>query len=101
MYVADNSTASVSGGDDEPERNLENDEVFLKCVAFGVRTGAMSISALQRHFPIGYNKAAKIFDKIEALGFISGNEGSKARKMLLTKEEFESRYGPLSDYGMQ
>ena len=108
VYLADKpkedpiaSSSTSTGGDDEPDRGLENDDVFIRCVAFGVRTGSMSISALQRHFPIGYNKAAKIFDKIEALGFISGNEGSKARKMLLTQEEFENRYGPLSDYGMQ
>ena len=91
------SPVSVSAGDDN-ERGIEHDETFLKCLALGVKSGTMSISSLIRRFPIGYNKAAKIFDKIEALGYVSANEGSKARKMLLTKEEFEAKYGPLSNY---
>jgi hypothetical protein len=35
---------------------------------------------------------------MEKYGFISGFEGAKARNVLITKEEFEDRFGPLSNY---
>ena len=41
------------------------------------------------------NKAGKIVEWMEDMGYISSFDGAKARKVLITKEEFESKYGSL------
>ena len=64
---------------------------------FFLLSGTVSISQLQRRFQIGYGRAGGLVDKMERMGFITANEGSKARKVLLTREEFEDKFGPMSD----
>ena len=51
---------------------------------------------IQRRCSVGYPKAGKIIEWMENMGYISAFDGAKARKVLLTPEEFESKYG---DYG--
>ncbi len=84
---------SSSNGDDSEKMNSE----FLNALWFAVNSGTVSISSLQRRFSIGYAKAGGFVDKMEQKGFISGFEGSKARKVLLSKEEYISRFGPKDD----
>jgi S-DNA-T family DNA segregation ATPase FtsK/SpoIIIE len=48
---------------------------------------------LQRRFPIGYAKAGGIIDKMDRMGYISPFDGSRARQVLITKEQFEEKYG--------
>ena len=52
-------------------------------------TGTASASMLQRRFKIGYSRAGRIVDQMEARGLISGYDGSKARKVLISKEEWQ------------
>lgn len=87
------STADF-GGNADPN---EVDAFFLKALWFGVTSGTMSIAQLQRRFQIGYARAGGLVDKMERMGFVSANEGSKARRVLLSREEFESRFGPMND----
>ena len=42
-------------------------------------------SLIQRHFQIGYNRAARIIDQLEQLGYISGANGSKPGMFILQK----------------
>ena len=44
---------------------------------------------LQRRFRIGYNRAARIMDMMEARGIVSMQDGSRPRQVLLTPEELE------------
>ncbi len=81
------------GGRDPNEVN----DFFLKALWLAVTTQTVSISQLQRRFQIGYARAGGLVDQMERMGFVSGNEGSKARRVLLTRDEFESRFGPMSD----
>ena len=90
----ESSSVSVGGGKGDEN---EVDELFLKALWLGVNSGTMSISQLIRRFQIGYGKAGGIVDKMERMGFITGNEGSKARKVLLTREQYEEKFGPASD----
>lgn len=97
----DNSTKPVQeemnfGDDNESDENEVN-EFFLKALWLAVNTKSVSISQLQRRFQIGYARAGGLVDKMERMGFVSGNEGSKARRVLLSREEFEERFGPMSD----
>ncbi len=77
--------------------NSENNEFFIKALGLAVNSGTISISMLQRRFQIGYARAGGLVDKMERMNYISGNEGSKARKVLITREEFEQKYGPVPD----
>lgn len=85
---------STTAGNDGVEKN--NDE-FMNALWFAVNTGTASISALQRRFSIGYAKAGGFIDKMEQKGYISGYDGSKARKVLLSREEYISRFGPKDE----
>ena len=44
---------------------------------------------LQRVFKIGFNRAARIMDQLADEGVVGPEEGTKPRKILMTKEEFE------------
>ena len=84
---------SDAGGDDGEGGN-EFDSLFLKALWLAVTSGTVSISQLQRRFQIGYARAGGIVDKMEMMGFVSANEGSKARRVLLSREDYEARFGP-------
>ncbi len=58
-------------------------------VIFIHEQGSASTSLLQRNFSIGYNRAAKLIDRMEKNGFISGQRGSKARDVFLTESDLE------------
>ena len=47
-----------------------------------------SIGMLQRMFKIGFNRAARIMDQLCEAGVVGPEEGTKPRKVLMTKEEF-------------
>ena len=83
-------------GDTEGGEN-EFGELFLKALWLAVNSETVSISLLQRRFQIGYSRAGGLVDKMERMGFVSGNEGSKARRVLLSREEFENRFGAMPD----
>ena len=74
-----------------------NTELLKNALSFAINSGAISISQVQRRFQIGYIRAAGLIDKMESLGYISGNEGSKARKVYITREEFEEKFGPTAE----
>ena len=44
---------------------------------------------LQRMFKIGFNRAARIMDQLAEAGVVGPEEGTKPRKILMTKEEFD------------
>ena len=87
------SSDGFDGGDEANEVN----EFFLKALWLAVNTETVSISQLQRRFQIGYSRAGGLVDKMERMGFVSGNEGSKARRVLLTREQFVERFGAMPD----
>ena len=43
----------------------------------------------QRVYKIGFNRAARIMDQLAEVGVVSEEEGSKPRKILMSREEFE------------
>ena len=77
------NTAKVDIGDDEEEDELLNDAIELV-----VNAEQASASMLQRRFRIGYNRAGRLVDIMEARGIIGPSEGSRPRRVLITKEEF-------------
>ena len=77
---------------EDGEANTE----YIRALGMVVKLGQASISLIQRKCSIGYNHAGKIIEWMELMGYISPFDGkAKARTVLLTKEEYESKYGPL------
>ena len=68
-----------SSDNDEPE-----DEFYSQAVDLVRRQQTASVSMLQRRFRIGYNRAARIVDEMEAKGIVGPSEGSKPRQVLLS-----------------
>lgn len=67
----------------------EEDELLEEAIQFIFNQNSASTSLLQRHFKIGYNRAARLMDALEYKGIISGQNGSKPRDVLITKSELE------------
>jgi S-DNA-T family DNA segregation ATPase FtsK/SpoIIIE len=59
------------------------DEKYDDAVAFVAETGQASISLIQRRFRIGYNRAARIVEKMEEEGIVGPSDGVKAREVLI------------------
>ncbi len=74
--------SDASGGDE--------DEYLEQAIAFVVDKQKASISMLQRVFRIGFNRAARLIDSMAERGIVGPDEGSKARKVLMTKEQYEA-----------
>ena len=65
-------------------------ELLNDAISLVVETAQASILMLQRRLKIGYSRAARIIDQMEERGIIGGYEGSKPRKVLISKEKWES-----------
>ena len=81
--------------ENKTEENTEVEEVFIEALRVVIKSNSASISMIQRKCGVGYNKAGKIVEWMEENGFISPFDGAKPRKILITKEEFEEKFGAL------
>ena len=90
-----NNARSGNGGGGSGGNGEEIEPVYIDALRYVIAVGNASISMILRKCSVGYNKAGKIVEWMEEMGYISGFEGAKARKVLITQEEFESKYGSL------
>ena len=67
----------------------DGDELLAEAIQCVVAAGQASVSMLQRRFRIGYNRAARIVDMMEARGIVGPQDGSRPRQVLMTEEELE------------
>jgi S-DNA-T family DNA segregation ATPase FtsK/SpoIIIE len=65
------------------------DELFDEALKLVVRHQQGSISLLQRRLKIGYSRAARLIDQLEAAGVVGGFDGSKAREVLIDETQLE------------
>ncbi|MBQ4268630.1 MAG: DNA translocase FtsK, partial [Clostridia bacterium] len=89
------NNAKVAGDDSSVAGEESVEEVYIEALRCVLMAGNASISMIQRKCSVGYNRAGKIVEWMEEMGYISAFDGAKARKVLITKEEFVSKYGPL------
>ena len=81
---ANNSDQELDKDDED-----DTDEFLMDAIDMAVNMGQISASGLQRRFKIGYTRAGRIIDQMEARGIISGYEGSKPRKTLITEDRWQ------------
>ncbi len=67
----------------------EKDELFDEAARMVVQSGQVSISSLQRKLRIGFSRAARLVDMMEADGIVSGASGSKPREVLVDRGYFD------------
>jgi S-DNA-T family DNA segregation ATPase FtsK/SpoIIIE len=68
---------------------FEKDELYDEAARIVVSTGQASISYLQRKMRIGFSRAARLVDMMEAEGLVSPGSGGKPREVLVGREYFE------------
>ena len=78
----ENLSSSSHSGDSE-----ENDELLDEAIKLVVEYQQASTSFIQRKLRIGFNRASRIMEELEAKGIISERDGSKARQVLIAKDE--------------
>ena len=74
------NSSDMSGGDGG---------LFEQAVEFAIADGQISTSTLQRRLKIGYARAGRLTDEMEERGIVAAKDGSKPRKCLITREEWE------------
>jgi S-DNA-T family DNA segregation ATPase FtsK/SpoIIIE len=67
----------------------EKDEMFDKAARVVVESRVASVSHLQRRLRLGYSRAARIMDMLEADGIVGPNDGSNRREVLVPKDYFD------------
>ncbi|MBQ7036642.1 MAG: DNA translocase FtsK [Clostridia bacterium] len=75
---------------DEPERDEsgDSDDLLSEAIEIVVDSGQASVSMIQRRLKVGYSRAGRIIDQMEARGIIGPHEGAKPRQVLITKQQF-------------
>ena len=69
--------------------DFEKDDLYDEAARIVVSSGQASISYLQRRLRIGFSRAARLVDMIEAEGLVSAGSGGKAREVLVKKDYFD------------
>ena len=101
-HAAEKEKGSKGVGGSNPMENgdEEYDELINAAAEVVVETGQASVSMLQRRLKLGYARAARLVDQLEEKGIVGPFEGSKARQLLITKEQWQEmkyRQGIVSD----
>lgn len=85
--VQDKKKSSASSADDGDD-DREADEMIPKAIEVVVDAQMASTTLLQRKLKLGYARAARIIDNLEERGIIGPYEGSKPRKVLISKQQW-------------
>lgn len=99
--VADSIEEAVRSANEKGQKNQNADmsdgpqddqdiEIIKEAAEIAFSQGGLSTSNLQRRLRLGYNRAARVIDYLEEAGLLSAADGSRPRKLLMTKEEWEA-----------
>ena len=88
---------SIEKGNISTSKADDVDELLEEAIECVVSAGQASVSMLQRHFRIGYNRAARIVDEMEARGIVSAQDGARPRQVLLSEEELSEMKEKLDE----
>lgn len=80
----------------------QDDELLGQAVRVCLENGVASTSLLQRRLRVGYTRGSRLIDIMEECGYITPYEGSKPRKLLITREQYAKEFNdslPFEDKG--
>jgi S-DNA-T family DNA segregation ATPase FtsK/SpoIIIE len=77
------------GEEEGPKDPAAEDEMFMDALRLVVREHQASVSFLQRRLKVGYSRAARLMDLLEAAGAVSPYDGSKARDVIADESVLE------------
>ena len=87
-YLNGNLFSDYPGAPASLAKEDDRDNYFVEAGFLIIEKEKASIGMLQRMFRIGFNRAARIMDQLHESGVVSGEEGTKPRNILMSKEEF-------------
>ena len=77
-------------GEEDGEFDPDEDPLLDKAIEVVVQTQTASVSLLQRRLRVGYTRAGRLIDMLERRGIISGYEGSKPRRVLVSEADLHA-----------
>ncbi len=91
--ISDTIETLATAGKEKGHKNdgaasSDNDPMIEKAIECVIEAGQASTSLLQRRLKLGYARAARIVDEMEALGVVGPYEGSKPRQVLISQAEW-------------
>ena len=81
---------SLPSGEGSSDKN--GDSKYADAVRVAVEENRVSTSLLQRRLEIGYSRAAKLIDRMQAEGYVSAPDGVKPRTVLITPEQYMEKF---------
>ncbi len=87
IEASSSASSSCSG---QSSSDSDYDDLFIEAGKYVISNNKASIGNLQRVYRIGFNRAARIMDKLAEVGVVSADDGTKARTVLMSMEQFEN-----------
>ena len=82
--------AAYEAGEEDADFDPDEDPLLERAIEIVVQTQTASVSLLQRRLRVGYTRAGRLIDMLERRGIISGYEGSKPRRVLVSEVDLQS-----------
>ena len=88
-YVPQTGNGDKSGSSDSGFEVGSDEDYIIRAAEVAVNNGQLSTTMLQKKLKLGYARASRIIDELEERGIIGPSEGSKPRKVLMSKMQFD------------
>ena len=87
------------GEEGDDDFDPDEDPLLDRAIEIVVQTQTASVSLIQRRLRVGYTRAGRLIDMLERRGIISGYEGSKPRRVLVSESELHTRLSSSESVG--